>query len=228
MTAPVSLYFWHLTDAAEAACLSPLLSPEEGARADRFVKPADGIAYRIGRGHLRQVLAQWVGGDAASLAFRLGPSGKPALERGPQFNLSHSGGLACLAVHPDAVLGVDIEAPRPVEEGVARRFFSASEYAGLSALPQAEWLPAFFRIWTRKEAVLKAVGTGLTDRLDGFDVTLGADAAVTRMDTGHTRHWSLRHLSVGPRWVGALAVPDPDVPVEVAVRAAPGDVCVTL
>ena len=93
--------------------------------------------------------------------------GKPYLRDYPgvQFNLSHSGryGVCALSAFP---VGVDVELIRPLRREVARRFFTPAEAAWLDARPEAE----FFRLWTRKESYIKAIGKGLTQRLDSFSV----------------------------------------------------------
>lgn len=86
-----------------------------------------------------------------------GPHGKPFLPGGPHFSLSHSGRLAVLAVS-EAAVGVDVEKPRPVSESVARRYFQPEEQSWMAENPTDR----FFRLWTRKEAVLKCCGRGLS------------------------------------------------------------------
>lgn len=175
---------------------------------------------------MREVLARWTGTTPAALRFGTEGAGKPLLAPGPCFNLSHAAGIACLAVHPDRPLGVDIEAPRPVEEGVAARFFSAAERAELAALHPGLWLAGFLRCWTRKEAVVKALGLGLGAPLDAFDVTLtpGMPAAVTRIAIGPPGDWYLTHLSLPGGMVGAVALRGDRLPVTVA--EAPGGLAV--
>lgn len=219
MSAPVRLHLWRLDPGPrDVARLAAHLDPAEAARAARFVRPSDRDAYRVGRGRLREVLARWCGCAPEALHFEAGAAGKPSLACGPQFNLSHSGGLACLAVHPDRPLGVDIEAPRPVERAVAERFFSAAEQAELAALPTALWQAGFLSAWTRKEAVVKALGLGMGAPLDRFDVTLTpeAPARVTRCEIGPPGPWSLTHLHLPGGMVGALAHRGGPLPVEVA------------
>ncbi|PWJ22178.1 4'-phosphopantetheinyl transferase family protein [Jannaschia seohaensis] len=175
---------------------------------------------------MREVLARWRGCSPAALSFETGKAGKPRLAGGPEFNLSHSGGIACLAVHSDRPLGVDIEAPRPVEEAVAERFFSAAEQAELSALPPEMWRGGFFRCWTRKEAVVKALGLGMGAPLDRFDVTLtpGAPARVTRCEIGPPGPWQLTDLALPGGMVGAVAARG--APLDVGVAEAPADLAV--
>lgn len=226
MPVTIALYFWRLTDPAEADAFARHLSPDETTRAARFVFEKDRIAYRIGRGRLREILGMLIGQPPEALRFTYGDHGKPALPGGPAFNLSHSDGLACLAV-ADRALGVDIEAHREIEDGVAERFFSPTEYAALSALPASGWTDGFFRCWTRKEAVVKAMGDGLSIPLDRFDVTLGPGAPprMTRLDPAHgaVAGWRLAHLDLGPGLTGALAANTGGTPLEIVVRDAPDD-----
>jgi 4'-phosphopantetheinyl transferase len=120
-----------------------------------------------------------------------------------------------VAVTRGREVGVDLEHIRPemATDRIAARFFSDCELAALRALSPPVRPEAFFLCWTRKEAYLKATGAGLTLALDQFDVTLrpGEPAALLadRNDLAATRRWSLRELSPGPGFVGALAVEGP-------------------
>ncbi len=194
------------------------LSPAERARAARFLRPADAVAYRAAHAGLRAILGAVTGTDPAALAFQTTAQGKPVLPGGPAFNLSHAGGWAALAVAPVAV-GVDIEAHRPVEPEVAARFFSAAEQAALAPLAGVAWRQAFFRIWTRKEAFVKALGVGLSHPLDSFDVTAGASAQLVRHATGRAADWALIDLPLGTGWAGAVAVQTGGGPARIVLRA---------
>jgi len=210
VTLDIDLWLWSLDQPGQL----PLLSDDEKARAARFVRDRDRARYVAGRARLRKVLAGYAGIPPEALLFSYGAQDKPSLPGGPVFNLSHSDGWAALVVAPhpsdrELQLGVDIEAERPVEDGVAARFFSAREYASLSTLPAKNRMAGFFRCWTRKEAVIKAAGTGLSTPLDSFDVTLspGDDARIERTsgDLEPAATWSLVHLDLAPRFVGAVA-----------------------
>ncbi len=142
--------------------------------------------------------------------------GKPLLAdetgaSGLRFNLTHSHGLALLAVTRGREIGVDVERIRDNLEGekLAERFFSPREVAALRSLPPELRREAFFHCWTRKEAYIKAVGKGLSLPLDQFDVTLhpGEPAALlaTRHDSEEAQRWSMRSLAPGEGYVGALA-----------------------
>ena len=197
-----------------------ILSPDEIARAERFVRPADRDMYIAARARLREILGMETGRAACDLVFDYGPNGKPALPGGPGFNLSHSGGLAALAVCADGAPGIDIEQIRPIEDAVARRYFTAEEYRQLGALPDHHWLDGFYRCWTRKEAVVKAVGLGLSMPLTAFDVTLtpNSPAHITRIDGQDATNWTLLHLDPAEGFVGALALQANRQPVEVNWR----------
>jgi 4'-phosphopantetheinyl transferase len=136
-----------------------------------------------------------------------------------RFNVAHSGDAALIAVTVEHELGVDIEVVRPVDHGasIARRYFHPSEVLAIRATPPELRDAAFLRCWTGKEAVLKAVGTGITDSLATFAVSLGDRDYATcidlaAMEDAPQRVW-LRRLDVGPAHVAALAIVDADLPV---------------
>lgn len=216
----VDLYFWSLTESADAS----VLSPDEVERMNRFVFAKHQQAFLAARVGLRSVLGTMCDVDPAALVFTYGPQGKPALPDGPSFNLSHAGDLACLAIHPDMTLGADIEAFRQVEDGIAARFFSPAEHATLQAMSEDAKEPGFFRCWTRKEAVIKALGGGLSIPLDAFDVTLDGHAAeLTRLDPtyGSARDWALAPFQVGPQMMGCVAAQTGGNPITLTVKSAP-------
>ncbi len=155
---------------------------------------------------MRRLLASYVGMAAADLKFNYGPRGKPELDATSQdpaiqFNVSHRGALALYAFVLDRAVGIDIEYLREVPEAlaIARNHFTATETRlleraamigefvsderpGERAAIERRGRECFFRLWTRKEAVIKAVGTGLSMPLDEFDVSSEA------VDEGPWRH----------------------------------------
>lgn len=147
------------------------LSAEEGARARRFLKPEDRARYLVSHAALRLLLSRSFGIDLALLKFEYGSCGKPRLPsvrgRSPvYFNLSHSGALVVVATSRDAEIGVDVEAiDHTLDAGVAETFCSAAELSSLTALPDSQRLHALYRIWTIKEALTKAQGSGLGSSL---------------------------------------------------------------
>jgi len=193
--------------------LAATLADDERARADRLRVPGGRGRFIAGRGALRAILGRYLGLPADRLAFRYGGRGKPALPgTGLEFNLTHSGGLALLAVTRGRAVGVDIEAARPMADAdrLVERFFSPREVAAYRALPAAERPAAFFRCWTRKEAYMKATGLGLGQPLDGFDVSLAPGEPPRLLAVagrpGEADRWSMRDLDPGPGYAAALLV----------------------
>jgi len=125
--------------------------------------------YLVSRALLRQLLAERLQQPAASLRFCSGPHGKPRLHDDTwHFNLSHSGNWLVLALCQQGPLGVDIELGKRRHHHLplARRFYAQSEYEWLCSVPTDAQESAFYRLWSRKEAVLKAHGGGLSAGLD--------------------------------------------------------------
>jgi len=153
------------------------LSEEERDRAARFQFERDRRAYALSRSALRAVLAASLGLKPDRLELVYGLQGKPHLapHHGSgelHFNLSHSGTWALIALARGAAVGVDVEHIRPVNEfaQIAERFFAPTERAAIERHRADQQLRAFFRVWTRKEACLKATGRGLWVDLHRFGV----------------------------------------------------------
>jgi 4'-phosphopantetheinyl transferase len=157
-----------------------VLSDEERARADRFRRPRDRARSIVSRAALRELPSRYVGVAPAALRLTAGPHGKPVLASGsvtssPGFNVAHSGRVILIAFAACGV-GVDVERFRNgVEiEDLARRYFVPGEVAAVHATSGVQRVETFFRIWTRKEAFLKAHGAGLSAPLDAFSTTTSA------------------------------------------------------
>lgn len=138
------------------------------------------------------------------------------------FNLSHAGGLALIAVGGSLPLGVDVEEQKPVPEmeGVAETHFADDERRALFALPEAEQLAAFYRIWTRKEAYVKATGIGIGPMLARFSVSLDAERAELLRDetaADAAARWTMQDLPLPAPYVGALVLRSPPPQVQIRV-----------
>ena len=188
------------------------LEPEERDRAGRFHFERLQRHFVAGRGFLRYVLGRYLEVGPEELRFAYNNYGKPSLagEQSLQFNMSHSHEVGLVAVTRDAALGVDVEHIRAdfASEEIAMRFFSPLEVETFSSLPKEERVAAFFRCWARKEAYIKAIGKGLSQPLDGFDVTLApADpAALLRAGEDDRLKWTLSDINVGSDYASALVV----------------------
>lgn len=201
----------------EVQALHHSLTKEELERADRFHFQRHRAHFIVARGLLRTILSRYLKIEPRRLRFRYGPKGKPELagdtsRRGLRFNISHSHGLALYAVTDDRQIGVDVERIRPdvTGEKIAERFFCPREAATLRELPAEVRQQAFYTCWTRKEAYLKAIGKGITLRLDQFEVSVtpGEPAVLLSIngDPKEASYWSLKELAPEPGYVGALAV----------------------
>jgi 4'-phosphopantetheinyl transferase len=190
------------------------LSPAERTRASRFTSVAARNHFIQRRCALRTVLSRYTGRCPSAIAFKENAYGKPELE--PQsevsFSISHSESLAVIALTRHALIGVDIERMRPdgADGRVAERFFTRNEAFLIATLNDADRVTAFFNAWTRKEAIVKAIGCGLSISLDAFEVTLrpGDVPALLEWNVPDVAHhtWQLLNIEPRPGYVGAIAI----------------------
>jgi 4'-phosphopantetheinyl transferase len=125
--------------------------------------------------------------------------------RALHFNMSHSHELALCAVSTRREVGIDLEYLRPMPEAVqlAKRFFSRAEHALIQAVPVEEQVPVFFRLWTAKEAYLKATGKGLGHPLDQVEIIRTQDSwALSEALPG----WSMQSFTPTANYLAALVV----------------------
>lgn len=210
------VHVWRATlDIADAdfGRLTADLSPEERIRASRYRFSFDVRTSMLARAILRQILCRYLGTAAAELSFTYGAHGKPALANCEaewlQFNVSHSGDLALYAIAREREVGVDLERVNPALASwqLASAFFAEGEVRALRDAGDELRSEAFFACWTRKEAYLKARGSGLSAALDNFEVPLTNQAVVHRPvplvagDMG----WSVQSLDVRDGMAGACA-----------------------
>jgi 4'-phosphopantetheinyl transferase len=202
--------------AQEVAELTDLLSPEERDRAVRFVVDRARMEYVVTRGLLRRLLGAWCATDPQQLAFAYGPAGKPRLGNlpGPHFNVSHSAGIALIALCDTRPVGADVERVRSLEQReLLSGVLSPWERAVLEGLPNEERDSAFFRAWTSKEAFVKADGAGLAYGLDRVEVTLapGEPARLVRLNGSAeaAQEWALCRIEPAPGYLGAVVLAGP-------------------
>jgi 4'-phosphopantetheinyl transferase len=231
-TLHVNFCFWPLDLSAGAVeRLATVLSEDELTRASRFITALDRARFVAARAGLRQVLADMTNASPKDVRLIYSAKGRPALagqEGVFDFSLSHSEGLAAVAIARGVRVGLDIEAIRPVKENIAARYFSQREVRELARLPAAEQLAGFYRCWTRKEAVLKALGDGLSRPLDSFDVSVARDSPILERlegDRDAEHHWMLFHLEPAPGFVGAIACHSGSLPVTLVDLGPPRFVC---
>ena len=175
----------------EAGTSHSLLCADESERAARFKLPGHGPQWAFFRSAMREILGQYTNSPPDELRFGYDNNGKPGLlapstKTALEFNLSHSGELALLAITHIAPVGVDIEQAKEFDnrDELVARFFSETEQRAYEALPHPERISAFYHCWTRKEALIKALGLGLSAPLDAFDVSLTPSST---WQVAHTR-----------------------------------------
>jgi len=194
-----------------------MLSPDEQLRVERYYCERDRVRFIVSRGALRAILGQYVDIAPNRLQFRYGPHGKPALTEDCggaifQFNLSHSEGLALIAVTCQRAIGIDLEIIRPFDhlERMSNRLFSCHERVALRSLPASLKLEGFFKCWTCKEAYVKACGDGLTRPLHQFDVLVipGQPAQLLSVHNNAQEacRWTVMALRPAHGYAAALAV----------------------
>ncbi len=218
--------------------LAASLKPDEQSRAAAFRFDKDRHLFIAGRGLLRILLGRALDVPPSAVELTATDLGKLELaERGREsfsptndvaassrldgekdsrprigFNVSHSGDVVLIAVGLGVTLGVDVEQVRVVQrlEQLAEHYFSPRECQQLFALPSETQTLAFFHAWTRKEAILKATGKGLSFPLQDVEVTLAVGEPAELLRYGHLSGddapWRLVHLDVGDQYIASLAV----------------------
>jgi 4'-phosphopantetheinyl transferase len=197
--------------------LARYLSEDELARLARLREPEVRRRFLLRRAMLRRILSRAAGGP---VHLTYGPYGKPALSSGgsPQFNFAHAGPFSVLAIGGRA-LGIDValEEELPDLAGLVARTFAPDEQAGFADLPADLRLASFYRVWTQKEAVLKALGTGLSLEPDRFSVDVDPRAAPrlrgSRTPLIEPERWALAALELPGLLRGAIAAERPADPV---------------
>ena len=201
-------------DADQAGYCASLLSRDERLRADRFHFERGRRRFTVARGILRILLGTHLKMQPAAIAFGYSKNGKPFVAgRATQihFNVSHAEERALYAISKRCAVGVDIEyLNRDIDCGrLAERFFTPGERAALQLIPEIDRKQAFFACWTRKEAVVKATGDGLSLPLDQFEVTIAPGAAprvvsfVAAMP--HAADWTLYAVDSGSDYIATVA-----------------------
>jgi 4'-phosphopantetheinyl transferase len=161
----------------------------------------------------REILARYTATDPAAVEFQRGAHGKPKAAGLVEFSLSHTEGLALVAVSA-AEVGVDVEMTRqtPLAEGLISRCLTAAEQAAVAA--SNDTTTAFLRYWTAKESYLKGLGIGLAEPLGNVEVHWDGHASARIARDGTTdQRWVLHAFEAGPHHIAAVAVNAPAVSI---------------
>jgi len=195
------------------------LSPEESARASRFLRAEDRRDYSIAHSLLRDALSQYRPTYLpAAWQFEINPFGKPSIHKSQrsggtmEFSLSHTRGFVACAIAPVRI-GIDVERlDREIEVlDIVTQHFSASEAAALHRLPSIEHRDRFFQLWTLKEAFFKALGCGISDRLD---------TAIFDLENPGAIKFQAPHGICTSDWQFALFLPTPTIRMAIAIESA--------
>ena len=212
-----SVHLWTIDQQAVSVAqfqkMQQTLSEAERVKVARFKFESLRQAAVISRGSLRIILSKFLTIPPETIQFIYNAQDKPALAPPAEyaFNVAHSGNFVLIAVSKTAV-GVDIEQMKQEHEYemIARRYFSEWETAVFQDLPAADQPQAFYNCWTRKEAYLKGIGTGLTTKLDSFDVEFRSGREPTLLETRHSpvnvEKWQLIEVKTAVNYTAALAV----------------------
>ena len=201
---------------------SRVLSADERARLAGLKNEAVRHQQFVSRALVRSVLSNYLPGvPPADWRFERGEHGRPSVAgdmppaaRSLQFNLAHAHGLVVLAVGRMPRIGVDVEPNhRRVPLAVARRYFSPAEADALEALPADQQERRFRRLWTLKEAWLKAMGTGIAGGLGSMTFHFeDGGLRFERASDPEASRWAFREFEVDGEYLVALACLAPDAP----------------
>jgi 4'-phosphopantetheinyl transferase len=194
-----------------------LLLADERALAGRMAAVERREAFVRGRAALRYLAGRYLNLDPREVPVRVLAMGKPVVALSDEatrleVSIAHSGSVVAVAFTRAGIIGIDVEREDPTVDraAIARRFFSPDEAQSLAALDQSTQLEAFFSLWVRKEAMLKAVGDGLSVPLAEveFSVARSREPALRRVPAAYGRagDWALRSMAPIPGAAGVVAV----------------------
>ena len=221
----------HLEDmAAWASQCAAFTTGQERQEASRFAHMADAVRHLTGRALARRML--WaLGGQNSVAPFARTPYGKPFCpQTTADFSISHSAEMVWVALCRTANVGIDVEQVHPLPDAAdLTTQLHPQERHALLALPAGDLETAFFRCWTRKEAVLKTCGTGLNTPLNSFCVHTGTQqnswilslpAATTRLPQSNapeTVPWTSHDIATTAAYQCSVAASSPHLEVLVRV-----------
>ena len=226
MSVEIQVWVWEARS-GESGAFYGLLSQTERERADRFFRAADRERWIVSRGRTRQLLGAAMDVEGSAIAFEVETNGRPFVAgRGslaPFFNLSHSEQVGILALSREVEVGADVEAVRPIDDGVIAWALTSTERDQLEKVAPKDRFATFFRFWTLKEAFMKGTGLGASLPLHDFNILLEGHRDLVGP--------SLTRLAGLPdepaRWRFAEAVPAAGMRAAIAVRSEAQDIAVT-
>lgn len=214
---PHQVHVWSLNKSEHKNKLAAywnILSKEEKESASKYRFTRDRDCSIIARGALRTLLGNYLKQSPERIKFQFGTHGKPSLNElsDIEFNVSHSTNAIVLAFVQHNSIGIDVEyIKRNIEvKKIAKHFFSKEEIMSLFSMDESYYKQAFYNCWTRKEAFIKALGSGLSFPLDQFVVSLDStkEAALldTKWDEKEKDNWVLKSFEPAQDYIGAVTV----------------------
>lgn len=186
------------------------LSLDEKHRANTFRFAADAETFIVARGVLRDIIARYINVSPQDILFKYTKFGKPYLSNSNiSFNLSHSGRYVLYAITENADIGIDVEECKDNIEFllIAKEFLSKAEYNQFLIVSPEEKCLAFYQAWTRKEAILKAMGKGLQFPTNQLEVSfLPSEAIKVKKILGYPSLPKLFQIPLDENYVSAVAV----------------------
>jgi len=196
--------------------LDPCLDPRDRERAARFRFPEDRARFALGRGLLRICLGEYLRQKPETVELSYTDRDRPVLAHAEtiQFSISHTHDLVAVALTADACIGIDLEYVKSTADlpELAERILSTRDLKVFQTLSPDEALSAFFRVWTRKEAYLKATGEGITEALQQISVSMGPEeisSVIDDRDISTAQDWRLLGLPVPAGYMGHVACNQP-------------------
>ena len=213
-----TIHLWILPTVSTHECegLLATLSKKEENAYRAFLLEKHKQQYLTSHFLMRGILARYLSVKPQDVEFEYNDYGKPSV-RGDkklnclEFNLSHTEGLSILGVTQNHSLGIDLEKIDLWREGLdqmVESYFAGDEIDVYNTLPASEKAPYFYRLWTIKEAFMKAQGKGLSLGLDKISITFDSDNSPKISFNGNSLDsWTIRSFSPQPGYIGAIASP---------------------
>jgi len=191
--------------------LEPCLDAKDRERAARFHFAEDRARYILGRGLARNILGLYLQRAPERIEIDSTDRGQPYFpgDETMRFSITHTHDLVAIALTANVRVGIDIEyMERKLNlKDLAERILSAKDFSEFQALPKPEKQEAFFRVWTRKEAYLKATGEGISEGLKMISVSVRAEETGTirdaRDEAGATK-WRVHSLALPENYMGCV------------------------
>ena len=190
-----------------------ILSEDEKKRANSFKFEIHKNRFIIARSTMKLILSRYLNLPPEKIKFKYNAYGKPQLvnelkSEGLEFNLSHSENLAIYGISRHHLVGVDLEYLRPMKEAekLAERFFCSREFEAIKSLSIDKKEKAFFKLWTAKEAYLKAIGKGISGGLEQIEISLKEPMELIKVPENAQSCWELLSFTPHPNYIAAMVV----------------------